>query len=102
MRKSFAIPAQVFAHSPKLTLPTGCFEPPGVIEQDFEANVERRHPWLEPRLKPMFLRNESRLLFLPEKPRSSEGRSSDQYAIDSGVSYPANNIVKIVYVTIAE
>ena len=40
MRKPFTVPPQMFSHPSKLALPTGGFEPSGMIEQHLEANVE--------------------------------------------------------------
>ena len=77
MREPFAVPAQMFAHPPKLALPAGRFEPSGMIEKHLEAHVERWRPWFWPLLRSMLLQNESRLLFLPKEPWGSERSSSD-------------------------
>ncbi len=71
MRKPFAIPPKMFAHPPKLALPTSRFEPPGMIEQHLEADVERRSPRFEPILRALLLQNESRFLLLPKEPGGS-------------------------------
>ena len=102
MRKPFAVPAQVFAHPPKLALPTSRFEPSGMIEQHLEANVEWWHPRFGPLLRPMLLQNESHRLFLPKEPGGSERSSSNQHAIDSGVPHATDDVVITVHVPIAE
>src|SRR5262245_12188318 len=102
MRKPFAVPPQMFAHPPKLALSTSRFEPSGMIEQHLEANVELRHPRFKPVLMPLLLKNESRLLLLPKKPRSSERGSPDQHAIDSGVPHATNDVVIAMHIPISE
>src|SRR5688572_21433833 len=102
MRKSLAIPSEMFPHPPKLALPTGRFEPTGMIEQHVEAIVECRHSDFGPRLKPMLLQNESRLLFLPKEPGGSKHGSSNQHTIDSSAPHPTDDIMITVYVPITE
>src|ERR1043165_836383 len=89
--KSFAIPSQMFTHSPELALSTGRFEPSSMVEQHLEPNVQRRHPRFGFSDKQMLLQNEPRLLFLTKEPGSSQRRSSDQHAIDSGFPHATDD-----------
>lgn len=102
MREAFAVPTQMFAHSPKLALPTGNFKPSGMIEQHLKAHSERWRPGFWPLLRTMLLQNESRLLFLPKEPRSSKRCSPDQHAIDSGGPDTTDNVVIIMHISVAE
>src|SRR4051812_33810918 len=102
MRKSFAVPAQMFTHPPKLAWPTGRFEPPSMIEQHLEASLQRRDPRFGPFRERMTLQRESHLLFIPKKPGSSERSSPDQHTIDSGIAHATDNIVITVHIPIAE
>src|SRR5262244_1956032 len=98
MRKSFAVPAQVFAHSSKLSLSTDRFKSSSMIEQDLEAIVQLRNQRLKPLFRQMLLQNESCLLLFPEEPGRPEGSPSDQHTINSSIPHTANEIVITVHI----
>src|SRR5262245_6463485 len=102
MRKSLAVPSQMFAHSPKLPLTTGRLESPGVIKQHLEAEIGGRHPWFRRFLWPLVLQYQPCLLFLAKKPWGSERGSSDQHTIDPGVPHATDKVVITVHIPVAE
>src|SRR5689334_18570038 len=101
MRKTLAVPAQMFSHAPELLATVLDLEETRMSEKPFEPVGERRRPRFSVPLL-YGVRAAPGPLFLPEKPWRSQCGPADQHSVYTGFVDTSHCLVKALDVAVAE